>query len=272
MTEEVEMRKVFFIDIDGTILDSSTEVSQFNIEALRRARANGHKVFINTGRGKACIPKPILSLPLDGIVSGCGCTVTVDGTDVYSDVPALDDIINYARRIFKKGQRCFLEGENYLFRINCEPENELTDPAFAEYCRAARLDYSIWHPLENAEELKNFPDAKIPKLNLVGNFDKSELELYRDHFDGITDNCKCEMYSKGNSKATGLLYVMKEHFPGYTSVAIGDSENDREMLSAADISVAMGNANDGIKALCTIVTDTCDNNGMGKAILKLIEK
>jgi len=44
------------------------------------------------------------------------------------------------------------------------------------------------------------------------------------------------------------------------------------MLETADISVAMGNASDSIKGICTVVTDTCDNDGMGKAILKLIEK
>ncbi len=266
------MKKVFFIDIDGTILDNKTEVSVLNVEALNTARKEGHKVIINTGRGKACIPKPILDLPLDGIVSGCGCTVTVDGVDVYSDCPLLEDIITYAEGVFKKGQRCFLEGENHLFRINCSPEDEVDDPFFAEYIRSARLDYGIWHPLSSADELRNYPDARIPKFNLVGSFGPSEIDGYRAHFDGVTDNCKCEMYSKGNSKATGLTYVMKNHFPGYTSVAIGDSENDREMLETADLSVAMGNASDGIKALCTVVTDTCDNDGMGKAILKLIEK
>ncbi|MBQ8696745.1 MAG: HAD family phosphatase [Clostridia bacterium] len=266
------MKKVFFIDIDGTILDSKTEVSDYNIEALNSARKAGHKVFINTGRGKACIPKPILDLPLDGIVSGCGCTVTVDGADVYSDCPPLDDIIRYAEGVFKKGQHCFLEGENYLFRINCSPEDETDDPFFAEYIRTARLDYGIWHPLRSAEDLRDYPDARIPKFNLVGSFDISEVDGYREHFDGVVDNCKCEMYSKGNSKATGLDYVMKNHFPGYISVAIGDSENDREMLAAADVSVAMGNANDGIKALCTVVTDTCDNDGMGKAVLKLMKE
>ncbi len=266
------MKKVFFLDIDGTILDTGHEVSEYNIMALRDARKDGHKIFINTGRGKACIPEPILKLPLDGIVSGCGCTVTVDRVDVYSDCPDLDDIVRYADRVFAKGQRCFLEGENHLFRINCEPENEMTDPHLAKYCSAARLNYSIWTPLTSADQLYDYPDARIPKFNMVGKFDSAEITHYKEHFDGVIDDCKCEMYSKGNSKATGLKFVMENYYPGYTSVAIGDSANDIEMLCSADISVAMGNANEHIKSLCTYTTDTCDADGMGKAVLKLMKE
>lgn len=265
------MKKVFFLDIDGTILDTRRDVSEYNIKALESAREKGHKIFINTGRGKACIPEAITDLPLDGMVSGCGCTITIGGVDVYSDCPDLGDIIKYADGVFKKSQHCFLEGENYLFRINCEPEHEKADATYAKYIRAARLDYSIWQPLSSADQLLNYPDARIPKFNLVGSYTTDELKGYTDVYDGVVDSMKCEMYSKGNSKATGMRYVMENYFPTYTSVAIGDSENDREMLTAADISVAMGNANDNIMALCTMTTDACDDDGVGKAILRLIE-
>ena len=39
----------FFLDIDGTIFDSRI-VAQEVIDAMARARAEGHKVFINTAR------------------------------------------------------------------------------------------------------------------------------------------------------------------------------------------------------------------------------
>lgn len=42
------------------------------------------------------------------------------------------------------------------------------------------------------------------------------------------------------------------------------------MLACADIAVAMGNASEQIKAMCDIVTDTCDRDGVGKAVIKLI--
>ena len=51
-------------------------------------------------------------------------------------------------------------------------------------------------------------------------------------------------------------------------MAIGDSENDLDVLQTAGYSVAMGNAEDGIKAVCDFVTASCNNDGVGRAIAK----
>ena len=242
------------------------------LQALKTAREQGHRIFINTGRGKACIPDQILALPLDGIVSGCGCTVTVDGKDVYSVCPRLSVVHSYLTEIFERGQRCFLEGENRLFRINCPEEDVLTDPNFAEYCAIARLDFSRWQPLTHAGQIFDWPDARLPKLNIVGKFTEDDLAHFVPHYDGVVNEYQIEVYTKGNNKATGMRYVMEHYFPGYQSVAIGDSVNDTDMLAAADLSIAMGNAPDRIKALCDKVTENCDEDGMGKAVLRLCEE
>ena len=55
------------------------------------------------------------------------------------------------------------------------------------------------------------------------------------------------------------------------TAALGDSENDREMLSAVGISVAMGNAPAAIQQAARLVTDTNDNDGLAKALHRLLE-
>ena len=52
-------------------------------------------------------------------------------------------------------------------------------------------------------------------------------------------------------------------------VAIGDSENDLEMLNFASFSVAMGNADDFIKQACDMVTVKNDEGGVAYAINKI---
>lgn len=42
-----------FLDIDGTYLDSSRQVPASAAEAVRTARAKGHRVFLCTGRSLA---------------------------------------------------------------------------------------------------------------------------------------------------------------------------------------------------------------------------
>ena len=49
-------------------------------------------------------------------------------------------------------------------------------------------------------------------------------------------------------------------------MAFGDGGNDIQMLSHAPYSVAMGNANNEVKAIASYVTDTVDNDGIKKSM------
>ena len=49
-------------------------------------------------------------------------------------------------------------------------------------------------------------------------------------------------------------------------MAVGDGLNDRTLLEAAGLAVAMGNAHPAIKAIADYVTDDCDHDGAAKAI------
>ena len=53
-------------------------------------------------------------------------------------------------------------------------------------------------------------------------------------------------------------------------MALGDYDNDKEMLMAAGLSIAMGNATDEIKQLSDYITASNDENGLAKAIEKFV--
>lgn len=49
-----EMRKkIIFLDVDGTLTDYEKHIPAFAEEAIRKARANGHRVYLCTGRSRA---------------------------------------------------------------------------------------------------------------------------------------------------------------------------------------------------------------------------
>lgn len=76
-----------------------------------------------------------------------------------------------------------------------------------------------------------------------------------------------EFTAQGVSKATGLRFLTD--FLGLSMeqvMAIGDSENDAEMLRAVGLGVAMGNASPSVKALADAVTDDNESDGVAKAI------
>ena len=52
-------------------------------------------------------------------------------------------------------------------------------------------------------------------------------------------------------------------------MAFGDSMNDAEMLLAAGIGVAMGNAEQRVKDLADQVCESCDEDGVAKELERM---
>ena len=76
-----------------------------------------------------------------------------------------------------------------------------------------------------------------------------------------------DIVCKGNSKQLGMDKIM-ERF-GITleeTMAFGDGGNDISMLRHAGIGIAMGNANDTVKASANYVTDSVDEDGIWNAL------
>ena len=65
------MSKIVFLDVDGTLIDYSAHCPASAKEAVDKARANGHKVYICTGCSKAEIEQRELP-ELDGMIGGNG--------------------------------------------------------------------------------------------------------------------------------------------------------------------------------------------------------
>ena len=80
-----------------------------------------------------------------------------------------------------------------------------------------------------------------------------------------------EITSAGVDKAEGMRILAQYlDIPMSETMSIGDSENDLTALQAAAVSVAMGNADEKIRALCDHVTEDNDHNGVGLALRRYL--
>ena len=70
-------------------------------------------------------------------------------------------------------------------------------------------------------------------------------------------------------KASGIEQVT-EHLgiARRDTLAIGDSDNDLEMLRHAGVGIAMGNAPDAVKAIADEVTGRVDEDGLHAAFVR----
>ena len=65
-------QKLIFLDIDGTLLPPGEMlIPQSTVEALHKAHANGHKLFLCTGRNLR-MTQPLLDYGFDGAVCSAG--------------------------------------------------------------------------------------------------------------------------------------------------------------------------------------------------------
>ena len=76
-------KKVVFLDVDGTMVNDRGEIPESTKEAVRRAKANGHKMVVCTGRSRFQIYDELLELGFSGIVGGAGVFVIADGKEIY---------------------------------------------------------------------------------------------------------------------------------------------------------------------------------------------
>lgn len=66
-------KKIIFLDVDGTLTDYENHIPASAAEAIRKARANGHRVYLCTGRSRAEIYDELWAIGLDGMIGGNGC-------------------------------------------------------------------------------------------------------------------------------------------------------------------------------------------------------
>ena len=251
------MPKAVFLDIDGTLLSfKSKNVPESAVQALHKARQKGVKLFIATGRHKAELGTTtnLGAIPFDGYVTQNGAYCFTNELVVLSSPMLKTTIDALVESIDKDPFTCIFCEENAMFlnRVNDEVFELLTKfglpvPPVSHISRAQASDIYQVVPFVTEEKealLYSLPEAKVTKW-----------------YDGGYD-----VVNKNVNKWLGILEMLK-HFgisPEETA-AIGDAENDIEMLREAGFSVAMGNAPENVKKCAKYVTTHVDEDGIKNA-------
>ena len=102
-------QKLIFLDIDGTLLPPGEMiVPESAVDAIHRARANGHKVFLCTGRNLR-MTRPLFHYGFDGFVCSAGGYVGCDGK-ILVDIPMEPEQVSGLRAALERaGAECTLE-------------------------------------------------------------------------------------------------------------------------------------------------------------------
>ena len=246
------------LDMDGTILDKNYILSAAVKDTLIACRAIGKKVIISTGRVFASANKHISALgAVDGFVCSNGADV-YDGQGKMIAQTHMDD--GLSRRFVEIARAC--DSHFHAF---------IGDSWYYEREKAYTQFYIKRSGLEgNHVDFDNFEKLSFTKCMFLDDHEK--LEIVREKIEATMNGSAQVMYSapfmlevvvNGVSKSSGLLACVG-HLGGSLDevIAFGDAGNDEDMLLAAAVGVAMGNASDELKAKVDAVAPSVDEDGV----------
>ncbi|WP_029201508.1 HAD family hydrolase [Oribacterium sp. NK2B42] len=273
------MPKVLFIDIDGTLVNYETVIPQSAIDAIRKARSNGHKVYVCTGRSKAEVYENIWNIGLDGMIGGNGAYVEDAGRVIIHQHITEEQCRHIVDWLQDRKHEFYLESSNGLF--GSENFEKASEPVLKLYMGRKGKDAS------NVTVRSIFPNMIFDGELYRDDVDKISfiLNSYQDYIDASEEFKDLnvgtwggagelalfgDFYSKGITKAHAIS-VLLEHLgmKQEDTIAFGDAKIDIPMLEYCKIGVAMGNGGDEIKAMADYVTAGVDEDGLYKAFVNL---
>ncbi len=273
------MYKLVAIDCDNTLIKNNGEIHEENIKALKMILDKGVKVVIATGRNDILVKDFMDEVGFkEEIVIGCNGGSIRDLKD-ESIIEANYISKNAIRKIIEVCNEYNIKARFYtLSESYCINDGDNTDE-LAEYFKRYTKVLSRFIDCKHTKDLSSLVEEKDFLKVVVNDEDEKELSIIRKRFEEIEDiapvisakNC-LDIVKKGVSKGQALKnYSESLGIKPEEIVAIGDSENDLEMLKFAGYSVAMGNAEEFIKDACDMVTLTNDEGGVANAIYKLFK-
>ena len=276
-------RKLIFLDIDGTLLPPGDMlIPESTLAALDRARANGHKLFLCTGRNHR-MTEPLLRHDcFAGAVCSAGGYVLCDGKTLV-DIPMEPQQAEGVRAALERnGVECTLEARDATYgslkmieRWSFTHRDAGPLNSEAARWRKAMQDGMSLTPLSRydgqpiykivyiAEHLRDLDEAK---------------RLYQDQFvfcesnldtmdDGMVNG---ELINRKFDKGTGIRAICRHlGHPQEDTIGFGDSDNDLQMTQAAGISVCMGNGSERLKQLCDRIAPTVYEDGLAREFAAL---
>ncbi len=268
-------RRAVFVDVDGTLVDETGRVPASAAAAVRTARANGHLVFLCTGRSRAELWPDLLAIGFDGTIGAAGAFVEVGGRVlVHEGVP--DASVRRAVTFFDAlGVHVYLQADEAVYarpQVRRWLQQALFTGVDTEQVAAMRTGpFGFVDRIRTELDLAGTTFTKViylacpvPLAELRVEF-AGEFDIAPSSVVAFGPGCG-EMMIPDVHKATGLDRVL-EHvgLDRSATIAIGDSFNDVEVLQHAGVGIAMGNAPDAVKAVADEVTASVDADGLAAA-------
>lgn len=272
-------RKSIFLDVDGTLVSGHDTIRPKVKEAIDKARQNGHKIFICTGRNKTGIKHELAKVNFDGIITSAGSYIEIENEVIHTTF--FDkSLVNKITKVF--------DDNNIFYNYECTDITFMPRKMVELFVGGVNYDPSdvklqetLKNELEkfNIQELSSYNNQNIHKICFIAT-DQKDVEqakiqlnedvnmVIHDIFDETTING--ELISKIDNKATAIKKVIEYlGIDQEDTIAFGDSMNDYEMINFVACGVAMGNACQELKNTASRICRSVDEDGIYYEFIEL---
>ena len=273
--------RLLAIDVDGTLVNSSDDLTPATRAALRRTIAAGIHVVLATGRRYSHtlhLVEPLgISVPL---ITASGALVKdpADHRTLYTEFDA--SLLCCALAILDEaGYDALLNGDTYAEGFDFfQPDKPRENRYLAEYLALNPGCGRIW------PDFFASPPPGIFAGFVMGTRDEMLAVQRRLHASlpaPITTHVlrspryrgfMCELAPAGVTKWSAVRCLATQWGIADSEIcAVGDDVNDIAMIRSAGLGVAMGNAVPEVKAFADRIAPTHDNDGLVEVVAWLFE-
>lgn len=267
------------LDLDGTLFDSRKRLTDYTKQVLERAIEKGIVIVPATGRPRVGLPETLLNIP------GIRYAIVSNGSAIYDlkearciyhncmDRAKAADLMHRTRSLAHTVQGAFLGEWGYMEAVDSARLDGLSlVEEMKAYLRASR------HVVDSLPELIRSSGDAPQKLVLMFLQDEKGVLLDQAEAEKIVAQYpefsfmsggvgNIEIVDRQTGKGTALLElgrllgIAKEEI-----MAVGDSENDLDMIRKAGLGAAMANGEEIVREYADVIALSNDEDGCAKAI------
>lgn len=267
---------VLLIDIDGTLVDYSAQLPESAAIAVRKAHANGHRVYLCTGRSKAEIYPYLWDLGIDGLIGGNGSYIEDGGQVVHHQVLDPDVVQRAVEWMLTNDLGFYLECNSGLYASDNFPEKAArildggATPKNVQWVRDG-FPHMIYGTRSGRADVNKISFVLEPQVDLMGLTADYAGQAQVDTWSLTGKGPEFGEFGQLGVHKGAAVRQLAEHLGVSTDAMIGfgDARSDLELITVCGTGVAMGNADPVLKAAADLVTDDVTEDGLNHAFAEL---
>ena len=275
------MKTLFISDLDGTLLDTNAQISEFTRNAINELTAKGVFISVATARTAATVIKMLKGTNINTPVMLMNGVCTYDlQKGVFTEVRAMSETAKHSLADIIHTYN--LDGFLYTIDDNCQHtfyERVTSDVARNFISEREKLYGKVFTKVDSFTDIldRTFayysfcstPDKLDSAYDALSRIPELHTEYYRDIYN--ENHWYLEVASAGSSKYNAVCSLRRSH--GFERVVgFGDNLNDLALFEGCDESYAVSNAKDKVKEAATGVILSNAEDAVVKKIIEMTKE